>query len=134
MTVNAERYLRMLIVYLFPKLVENGMGTFHFQQNGATCHAARILMAALRNRFPGKLISKFGDIDWRSRSPDVTFLDFHLRGYLKSKVYFKDPRRPKIKHKERNKQHRFCNYAECHGLDGRKDAKMLGCGWRTFKV
>ena len=61
-TVNAERYLQMLIEYLFPKVVEKGMDTFHFQQDGATCHTARISMPALRNKFPGKLISKFGDI------------------------------------------------------------------------
>ena len=44
------------------------------------------------------------------------------------------PQQPKIKHKERNKQRRFRNSAECHGLDGRKDPKMFGSGWRTFKL
>ena len=33
-----------------------------------------------------------------------------------------------------NKQYRFCNSAERHGLDGRKDTKMFGSGWRTFNV
>ena len=29
-TVNTERYLQMLNEYLFPKLLEKGMDTFHF--------------------------------------------------------------------------------------------------------
>ena len=70
-TVNAERYLQMLNEYLFPKLVEKGMDTSHFQQDGATCHTARISMTVLRNKFPGKVIS--------------------LWGYLKSKLYSNNP-------------------------------------------
>ena len=77
---NAERYLQMLKAYLFPKLVEKGMDTFHFQQDGATCHTARISMAALRNLFLRKLISKFGDIDWPTQSSDLTSPDFYLCG------------------------------------------------------
>ena len=34
-----------------------------FQQDGATCHTTRSNMEVLRNRFPGKLISRFGDIE-----------------------------------------------------------------------
>ena len=33
------------------------------------------------------LISRFGDIHWPSRSPDLTPVDFFLWGYLKNGVY-----------------------------------------------
>ena len=76
-------------------------------------------MAALRNKFPGNLISKFGEIDYAPRFPDLTST---CRDTFQQP---NDPRKPKIKRKELNKQRRFCNSADCHGLDGRKDAKMF---------
>ena len=48
-------------------------------------------MALLRDFFPNKLISRFGDIPWPPRSPDLTPMEFFLWGYLKSKVYETDP-------------------------------------------
>ncbi|KAJ4434519.1 hypothetical protein ANN_23081 [Periplaneta americana] len=58
-----------------------------FQQDGATSHTARSSMNTLRAAFPGRLISRLGDIQWPSVSPDLTAPDFFLWGYLKSKVY-----------------------------------------------
>ena len=46
----------------------------------------------LRDRFPDKLISRFGDIEWPARSPDLSPLDFFLWGYLKGKVYRGKPK------------------------------------------
>ncbi|CAH1644860.1 unnamed protein product [Spodoptera littoralis] len=40
-----------------------------FQQDGATCHTARATMDQLRELFPQKLISCFGDTAWPPRSP-----------------------------------------------------------------
>jgi hypothetical protein len=37
------------------------------------------------------VISRFGDIVWPPRSPDLTAPDFFLWGYLKSKVYANKP-------------------------------------------
>lgn len=37
--------------------------------------------------FPGKLISRSGDINWFPRSPDLTPMDFFLWSYVKYKVY-----------------------------------------------
>ena len=82
----------MLKEYFFQIVEENSMESFHFQQDGATSHTARACMALLRERFRGKLISLFGDIDWPPRSPDLTPPEFNLRGYLKNKVYENDPR------------------------------------------
>lgn len=42
--------------------------------------------------FPGRLISKRGDIPWPPRSPDLTPPDFFLWGYLKHKVYNNNPK------------------------------------------
>jgi hypothetical protein len=41
----------------------------------------------LRRLFPQPVISRFGDVPWPLRSPDLTSPDFFLWAYLKSKVY-----------------------------------------------
>ena len=41
----------------------------------------------LRENFPGRLISRFGDTHWPFRSPDLTPVDFFLWGFLKNRVY-----------------------------------------------
>ena len=58
-----------------------------FQQDGATSHTARDSMAAVRNLFPNHGISKYGDITWPARSPDLSACDFFLWAYLKSQVF-----------------------------------------------
>jgi hypothetical protein len=37
--------------------------------------------------FPNRLISRFGDLTWPSRSPVLTAPDYFLWGYLKEKVF-----------------------------------------------
>jgi hypothetical protein len=49
-------------------------------------------MALLRERFPGRVNSSFGDINWPPRSPDLAAPDFFLWGYLKAQVYATKPR------------------------------------------
>lgn len=48
-------------------------------------------MAALRNMFPGPLVSRHGDFNWPPRSPDLTSPDFFLWGYLKARVFENRP-------------------------------------------
>jgi hypothetical protein len=48
-------------------------------------------MQALREMFPGKLISLRGDVGWPAHSPDLAPCDFFLWGYLKSKVHTHRP-------------------------------------------
>ena len=62
-----------------------------FQQDGATSHTSNVSLPRVREIFPGKLISRRGDINWPSRSPDLTPMDFFLWGFLKSKVYVNKP-------------------------------------------
>ena len=61
---NLEKAMGAINEILFP-LSRNTMDLIEpfFQQDGATCHTTRSNMEVLRNRFPGKLISRFGDIE-----------------------------------------------------------------------
>ena len=63
-----------------------------FQQDGAIAHTANESMTIFRNMFPGHLISRFGDVSWPPRSPDLSTCDFFLWGYFKSRVYTHKPR------------------------------------------
>lgn len=93
-TVNAQRYRDMLEEYFLPELRRQRIEIRNvwFQQDGATAHTARISMEFLRRTFPTRVISRFGDVTWPSRSPDLTIPDFFLWGFLKARVYINKPR------------------------------------------
>lgn len=93
-TVTSQRYVHMLNTFLRPDLQRRGfnMNNVYFQQDGATAHTARTSMEVLRNMFPGKLISRFGNVPWPPRSPDLSYCDYFLWGYLKERVYAHKPR------------------------------------------
>ena len=57
-----------------------------FQQDDVTPHTAKETIRILKDFFRGRLISRFGDLNWPARSPDLTASDFFLWGYLKEKV------------------------------------------------
>ena len=71
---------------------QKGLTNFYSQQDGAPCHTAGATMQFLQRKFPGHVVSKNGDLEWPSRSPDLTVPDFLLGGYLKSKVYASKPK------------------------------------------
>ena len=48
-------------------------------------------MTIVRNMFPGHLISRFRDVPWPPRSPNLSACDFFSLGYLKSRVYTHKP-------------------------------------------
>ncbi|KAJ4433126.1 hypothetical protein ANN_15383 [Periplaneta americana] len=50
-------------------------------------HTARETLRLLRNFFPGRIISRFGDINWPARSPNLTDPDFFLWGLLRERVF-----------------------------------------------
>lgn len=63
-TVNSDRYMKMVRGYLIPKLhqLEIDIMNILFQQNGETSHTALFSIAVLREMFPKKFISRFGDV------------------------------------------------------------------------
>ncbi|GFU57658.1 putative DD41D transposase [Trichonephila clavipes] len=62
-----------------------------FQQDGATCHTARVTIDLLKDTFGDRLISRFGPVNWPPRSCDLTPLDYFLWGYVKLLVYADNP-------------------------------------------
>jgi len=48
----------------------------HFQQDGARAHTANESMTIVLDMFPGHLISRFRDVPWPPRSPDLSTCDF----------------------------------------------------------
>lgn len=74
-----------------PEIDAMDVDDVYFQQDGATCHTAGETMALLRDKFPGRVISRNGDFNWPPRSCDLTPLDFFLWGYVKDKVYANAP-------------------------------------------
>lgn len=91
LTVNGVRYREMLTEFLWPELDVIDVEDMFFQQDGATCHTARETMVLLQTKFPGRVISRFGDQHWPPRSCDLTPMDFFLWGYVKEKVYANKP-------------------------------------------
>jgi len=92
-TVISERYVEMLRNFLRPQLqsLRVNMEEMWFQQDGATAHMARASMTVVRQMFPQHVVSRFGDVTWPPRSPDLSACNFFLWGYLKSKVYVRKP-------------------------------------------
>jgi len=91
--VNGYRYHDMLNIFFIPKSKQwMYVADIHLQQDGVTCHTAMENMTLLRGPFPGKLISRFGDVEWPARSPDLSSLDFYFWGYLKERVYRDNPK------------------------------------------
>jgi hypothetical protein len=88
-TVNAEGYNHMLETFFLPEMrrCNWNMVRAWFQQYGASAHTAQLSMNTLRAAFPERLLSRFGDIQWPSNSPDLTAADIFLWGYLKAQVF-----------------------------------------------
>lgn len=91
-TVTGERYRSMIQEFLVPEVEALDQQHMWFQQDGATAHTANVTMEILREIFPGRLISRFGDLAWPPRSPDLTPSDFFLWGHLKERVYINKPK------------------------------------------
>ena len=93
-TVISERHVEMLRNFLRPQLqsLRVNMVEMWLQQDGATAHTARASMTVVRQMFPQHVFSRFGDVPWPPRSPDLSACYFFLWGYLKSKVYVRKPR------------------------------------------
>ena len=84
---TSERYVEMLRNFLRPQLrsLRVNMEEMWFQQDGATAHTARASTTVVRQLFPQQVVSRFGDVPWPPRSPDLYASDFFLWVYLKTK-------------------------------------------------
>ena len=91
---TSGRYDEMLRNFLRPQLrsLRVNMEEIWFQQDVATDHTARASMTVVRQMFPQQVVSRFGDVPWPPRSPDLSVCDFFLWANLKSKVYVRKPR------------------------------------------
>ena len=62
-----------------------------FQQDGDTCHTARVTMDLLRGEFGEHFISPSGPVNWPPISCDLRRLHHFLWGYVKAYVYTDKP-------------------------------------------
>ncbi|GBN57901.1 hypothetical protein AVEN_228741-1 [Araneus ventricosus] len=81
--VTSSIYLDMLQLYAVPQFPEGVI----FQQDGAPPHYGNIVRQFLNTTFPQRWIGRDVVMAWPPRSPDLTPLDFYLRGYVKQHVY-----------------------------------------------
>ena len=81
-TVTSQPYTEMIDEFLSPRLPPDH--NLWFQQFGATADTAVMSMAALCRLFPLRVISRFGDVPWPPRSPDLTASDFF---FLCSRIF-----------------------------------------------
>ena len=77
-TVTGENYRQMIRDFLMPQIEEQNLDNMWFQQDGATPHTAKETIRILKDLFPGRLISRFGDLHWPARSPDLTASELFL--------------------------------------------------------
>ena len=78
-TITGQRYLKLLEEEMWPAIANHPrVSQLFFQQDGAQPHYARVVREWLDTKFPGHWIRRRGTIDWSSRSPDLTPLDFWL--------------------------------------------------------
>jgi hypothetical protein len=64
---------RIKVGYLMVEMEE-----LWFQQDGTIAHTARASMTVVRQMFPQHVVSRFGDVPWPPRSPDLSVCDFFL--------------------------------------------------------
>lgn len=90
-TVNGICYRNMITEFLWPIIDDMDTEDMWFQQDDATCHTSNETLELIHEKFPDRLISRFGDVNWPPRSCDLTPLDYFLWGYVKDEVYKNNP-------------------------------------------
>ncbi|XP_053969084.1 uncharacterized protein LOC128870448 [Anastrepha ludens] len=82
----------MIHDFLWPELDGIDLDNVYFQQDGATCHTSNKTIDLLREKFPGRVISRRGDHNWPPRSCDLKSRGFFFFwGHVKDKVYASSP-------------------------------------------
>jgi len=59
----------------------------YFQHDGAPQRYTLHVRVYLNRSFPNRLLGCGGPVSWPPRSPDLTPLDYHLWGHMKTLVY-----------------------------------------------
>lgn len=92
-TVKAKDYLTMLRDFFFPLLLRRRGQTTNswFQQDGAPPHWAVTVRNELTAHFGTRWIGRGGPLTWPARSPDLAPPDFFYWGFVKNKVYKRQP-------------------------------------------
>ena len=75
-SVNRLRYRTMINGFLWPELEDMDVDDVYFQQHGATCDTSGETIGLLREKFPGRMISRNCDYNWPPRICDLTPLAF----------------------------------------------------------
>ncbi len=76
--MNKEKYLDTLKNYLLPYINEKNATPLVFQQDGAPCHTARVVMEFFN-------VNKVEVLDWAAQSPDLNPIE-HIWGIIKQKL------------------------------------------------
>ena len=76
---------------LWPELEDIDVDDVYSQQDDTTCYTSGGNIGLLREKFPGRVISRKGDYNWPPKSCDLTPLDFFLWGSVKDKIYADAP-------------------------------------------
>ncbi|GFY34323.1 uncharacterized protein TNCV_2506261 [Trichonephila clavipes] len=58
-----------------------------FQHDGASAHFSADVRSALDTAYSGRWIGRGGPVNWPTRSPDLSCLDFFVLGHMNSLVY-----------------------------------------------
>lgn len=87
-TVTAAAYRDTLQNFMLPDLAAANAGDVWFLQDGAPAHTALETRNFLLESFGAdRLIGRFFDLSWPSRSPDLNPVDFFLWGFLRDRVF-----------------------------------------------
>jgi hypothetical protein len=75
----------VMVTEILPGLLEDvplaTRAGMYIQDDGAPPYSSRVVIH-LNNTFPGRRIGRGGPINWPSRSPDLTLLDYGLWGWM----------------------------------------------------
>lgn len=82
-----ENFLRADLSDLLDDLPLNLIRDMWFQHDGCPAHFRRSVRDWLDTNYPNKWIGRGGPLPWPARCPDLTPMDFHVWGCMKSLVY-----------------------------------------------
>ena len=77
-SVNGLRYRTMINEFLWLELEDMDVDDVYFQQNRTTCYTSGETIGLLREKFPGRVISRNCDCNWPPKSCALAPVDFFL--------------------------------------------------------